>query len=470
MLSKNRDLTTGSITAGLWAFAIPLMLGNVLQQFYNLADTWVVGKYIGDGALAAVGSSYTLLTFLTSIVIGLSLGTGAFVSMAFGRRDDSTIRSGVYMSAVLIGGVTLIMTALFYLLLDPIILALLVPEDIVGDMRTYLSWVFVGFFATALYNYVSNLLRSMGNSAVPLIFLGVSVVLNVGLDLLFVIPLGWGIAGAAAATVIAQYASGIGITVYFLVRCREFCPRRKNMRWDWQRFRNILSLSGLTCLQQSVMNLGILMVQAVVNSFGPVVMAAFAVAVKIDTIAYMPVQDLGIRGAEPRRRTSGAHKIRNKADADKRSGILCGSQRSGVHIRAAADGAFCGRLKHADRGGGRGVPPDGGRVLHRHRDTVHDVRVLPGGEQAVHVRGADGDITGHQSPVGECPVRSTGDRRVRHMDSNSDRLVPGGRSRGGVFRAEGAQTAQLRSCGGGMNLFSRSLAKSIVNFLTERKK
>ena len=270
MLSKNRDLTTGSITAGLWAFAIPLMLGNVLQQFYNLADTWVVGKYIGDSALAAVGSSYTLLTFLASIVMGLSLGTGAFVSMAFGRRDDSTIRSGVYMSAVLIGGVTLIMTALFYLLLDPIISALLVPEDIVGDMRTYLSWVFVGFFATALYNYVSNLLRSMGNSAVPLIFLGVSVVLNVGLDLLFVIPLGWGIAGAAAATVIAQYASGIGITVYFLVSCREFCPRREDMRWDWQRFRNILSLSGLTCLQQSVMNLGILMVQAVVNSFGPV--------------------------------------------------------------------------------------------------------------------------------------------------------------------------------------------------------
>lgn len=208
MLSKNRDLTTGSITAGLWAFAIPLMLGNVLQQFYNLADTWVVGKYIGDGALAAVGSSYTLLTFLTSIVIGLSLGTGAFVSMAFGRRDDSTIRSGVYMSAVLIGGVTLIMTALFYLLLDPIISALLVPEDIVGDMRTYLSWVFVGFFATALYNYVSNLLRSMGNSAVPLIFLGVSVVLNVGLDLLFVIPLGWGIAGAAAATVIGAVCVG----------------------------------------------------------------------------------------------------------------------------------------------------------------------------------------------------------------------------------------------------------------------
>lgn len=293
MLIKKHDLTSGSITRGLWSFALPLMLGNVLQQFYNLADTWVVGNYIGDNALAAVGSSYTLLTFLTSVVIGLSLGTGSFISMAFGRKQNDVIRSGIFMSAVLIFAVTLVITGLFYALLDPIISALLVPDEITGDMHTYLAWVFVGFLATALYNYVSNLLRSMGNSMAPLIFLGVSVVLNVGLDLLFVIPLGWGIAGAAAATVIAQYASGIGILIFFLANCPEYRPRRSDMKWNGRHFRSILSLSGLTCLQQSVMNLGILMVQTVVNSFGPVVMAAFAVAVKIDTIAYMPVQDLG---------------------------------------------------------------------------------------------------------------------------------------------------------------------------------
>lgn len=293
MLIKKHDLTSGSITRGLWSFALPLMLGNVLQQFYNLADTWVVGNYIGDNALAAVGSSYTLLTFLTSVVIGLSLGTGSFISMAFGRKQNDVIRSGIFMSAVLIFAVTLVITGLFYALLDPIISALLVPDELTGDMHTYLAWVFVGFFATAMYNYVSNLLRSMGNSMAPLIFLGVSVVLNVGLDLLFVIPLGWGIAGAAAATVIAQYASGIGILIFFLANCPEYRPRRSDMKWNGRHFCSILSLSGLTCLQQSVMNLGILMVQAVVNSFGPVVMAAFAVAVKIDTIAYMPVQDLG---------------------------------------------------------------------------------------------------------------------------------------------------------------------------------
>lgn len=292
-MQKNRDLTSGSITGGLWAFAVPLMLGNVLQQFYNLADTWVVGKYIGDNALAAVGSSYTLMTFLTSVIIGLSLGTGSFISMAFGRKEQDSIRNGIFMSAGIIGILTLLITAAFYMLTDPIISLLNVPEELTGDMHTYLVYVFTGFFAVFLYNYISNILRGMGNSTLPLIFLGVSVVLNVGLDLLFVIPLGMGIMGAALATAIAQYVSGVGVLVYFIAAYPEFRLTRRDMRWDSRNFRSILSLSGFTCLQQSVMNLGILMVQTVVNSFGSVVMAAFSVAVKIDTIAYMPVQDFG---------------------------------------------------------------------------------------------------------------------------------------------------------------------------------
>lgn len=292
-MQKNRDPTSGSITGGLWAFAVPLMLGNVLQQFYNLADTWVVGKYIGDNALAAVGSSYTLMTFLTSVIIGLSLGTGSFISMAFGRKEQDSIRNGIFMSAGIIGILTLLITAAFYMLTDQIISLLNVPEELTGDMHTYLVYVFTGFFAVFLYNYISNILRGMGNSTLPLIFLGVSVALNVGLDLLFVIPLGMGIMGAALATAIAQYVSGVGVLVYFIAAYPEFRLTRRDMRWDSRNFRSILSLSGFTCLQQSVMNLGILMVQTVVNSFGSVVMAAFSVAVKIDTIAYMPVQDFG---------------------------------------------------------------------------------------------------------------------------------------------------------------------------------
>lgn len=292
-MARERDLTTGSITAGLWAFALPLMLGNVMQQFYNLVDTWVVGRYIGDNALAAVGSSYTLMTFLTSVIIGMCLGSGAYLSMAYGRKDMDAIRGGLFQSFTLIGILTLLIMGIFYTALNPIIRLLQVPEETCADMRTYLFYVFFGFFATFLYNYFSNVLRSMGNSVIPLIFLGISVVLNVFLDLYCVLELHMGIKGAAIATVIAQAVSGIGISLYFLIAYPELRIRREDRSRNRERLRTILALSGFTCLQQSVMNFGILMVQGIVNSFGATVMAAFAVAVKIDTIAYMPVQDFG---------------------------------------------------------------------------------------------------------------------------------------------------------------------------------
>ena len=287
-MAKNIDLTKGNISKGLWAFAIPLMLGNVMQQFYNLADTWVVGRFIGNTALAAVGSSYTLMTFLTSIIMGLSLGSSTFISMAFGNKDNRTIRNGIVISSEITCGLTIILIIISYTFLDKIIKALNVPDNTFADMRTYLFYVFIGFFATYIYNYCSNLLRAVGNSVTPLIFLGVSVVLNIILDLYFVIGLGMGIMGAAVATVISQYVAGLGILTY-----PEYRVRKEDFRWSKSNFKNILSLSGYTCIQQSVMNLGILMVQGIVNGFGQNVMAAFAVAVKIDTIAYMPAQDFG---------------------------------------------------------------------------------------------------------------------------------------------------------------------------------
>ena len=292
-MAKNIDLTKGNISKGLWAFAIPLMLGNVMQQFYNLADTWVVGRFIGNTALAAVGSSYTLMTFLTSIIMGLSLGSSTFISMAFGNKDNRTIRNGIVISSEITCGLTIILIIISYTFLDKIIKALNVPDNTFADMRTYLFYVFIGFFATYIYNYCSNLLRAVGNSVTPLIFLGVSVVLNIILDLYFVIGLGMGIMGAAVATVISQYVAGLGILTYYIIKYPEYRVRKEDFRWSKSNFKNILSLSGYTCIQQSVMNLGILMVQGIVNGFGQNVMAAFAVAVKIDTIAYMPAQDFG---------------------------------------------------------------------------------------------------------------------------------------------------------------------------------
>ena len=288
-----RDLTQGSIPRGLQGFALPLILGNLLQQLYNLADTWVVGRFIGEGALAAVGSSYTLMTFLTSILLGLCMGSSVYFSIQYGRQDPDRLRNGIFQSFLLIGGLTLLLNLTVYLALDGILVLLQIPPDILGLTKEYLQWVFAGMAATFLYNFFANLLRSVGDSATPLVFLGISVVLNIGLDILFVVPLGMGVRGAAMATVIAQFVAGLGLFLYTWFAFPALRVQKRHRYWDRAALKNLLNLSLFTCLQQSVMNFGILMVQGLVNSFGTAVMAAFAVAVKIDTIAYMPVQDFG---------------------------------------------------------------------------------------------------------------------------------------------------------------------------------
>ena len=288
-----RDLTQGSIPRGLLGFALPLILGNLLQQLYNLADTWVVGRFIGEGALAAVGSSYTLMTFLTSILLGLCMGSSVYFSIQYGRQDPDRLRNGIFQSFLLIGGLTLLLNLTVYLALDGILVLLQIPLDILGLTKEYLQWIFAGMAATFLYNFFANLLRSVGDSATPLVFLGISVVLNIGLDILFVVPLGMGVRGAAMATVIAQFVAGLGLFLYTWFAFPALRVQKRHRYWDRAALKNLLNLSLFTCLQQSVMNFGILMVQGLVNSFGVNVMAAFAAAVKIDAFAYLPVQDFG---------------------------------------------------------------------------------------------------------------------------------------------------------------------------------
>ena len=287
------SLIQGPITKNILLFALPLMFGNLLQQMYNIADTWVVGRFLGADALAAVGSSYTLMTFLTSILLGLCMGSGAAVSMQYGSGETGKMRQSVFQSFLLIAGIALVLNLLVYLGLDGILWVLRVPAELCPLMKDYLLIIFLGITATFLYNYFANLLRAIGNSVVPLAFLAVSAILNVILDLVCVLVLDWGVKGAAGATVFSQYVSGVGIGLYTLKKFPQLCPKRTDCRWDRKNLANILNLSVMTSVQQSIMNFGILMVQGLVNSFGTVIMAAFAAAVKIDSFAYMPVQDFG---------------------------------------------------------------------------------------------------------------------------------------------------------------------------------
>lgn len=287
------DLTHGPVMKTMLRFAVPMILGNLMQQCYNIADTLIVGQFLGAGALAAVGSAFSLMTFLTSILLGLAMGSGTVFSMRFGQKDALGLKEGILASFTLLGAVTVVLNVAVFLGIDWIIRVLQTPADLVGLMREYLIVIFAGLVGIFLYNFFASLLRSIGNSVVPLLFLAVSAVLNIALDLWFVAGLNRGVAGAAEATVISQYVSGIGIAVYTWVKCPELIRKDRAVRLRWSRVREITSYSALTCLQQSIMNLGILAVQGLVNSFGTTVMAAFAAAVKIDAFAYLPVQDFG---------------------------------------------------------------------------------------------------------------------------------------------------------------------------------
>lgn len=288
-----RDLTKGPVFPTMCAFALPMILGNLLQQGYNLVDTWVVGRLVGPDALAAVGSAFALMTFLTSVLLGLCMGSGVVFSLCFGGQDTKRLESSICGAFTLTAVLSGVLTACVLPGVDAIMWWMHIPAEIMDMTREYLILVFCGIPAIALYNFFGAYLKALGDSVVPLLFLGLSTVLNIGLDILLVAVWRQGAAGAAAATVIAQYVSGAGIALYTLWKNSSLRRAFRRFRVKRAELGEIIRYSFLTCLQQSVMNLGILMVQGLVNSFGTTVMAAFAAGVKIDSFAYMPAQEYG---------------------------------------------------------------------------------------------------------------------------------------------------------------------------------
>lgn len=288
-----RDLTEGNVAGTMLRFSGPMILGNLLQQCYNIADTLIVGKVLGADALAAVGSAYTLMTFLTSIIIGLCMGSSAVFSVYFGKKESRRMKDSMTVSFLFIAAVTVVMNIIVFTGIHPILRILQVPAEIYDLMQEYVRIIFCGLIFVFLYNYFAFLLRSVGNSVVPLCFLGVSTVINVMLDVMFVMGLKQGVGGAAFATVLAQIISGIGIGVYVWIKEPELRPKKKEFMIGKNTLAEVVRHSAAACIQQSVMNFGILMIQGLVNSFGTAVMAAFAAAVKIDSFAYMPAQEFG---------------------------------------------------------------------------------------------------------------------------------------------------------------------------------
>lgn len=289
----NQNLTKGNITKSLILFSIPMILGNLLQQLYNIADTFIVGKYIGSSALAAVGSSYTLMTFLTSIILGLCMGSGVLFSMLFGANQEDKMKTSIFVSFIGIGLFSICLELICLCLIHPILSFLNIPLSIYNETYQYLYIIFFGIFFTFLYNYFASLLRALGDSQTPLFFLAISSIINIILDISFIVHFHMNTSGAALATIIAQAISGVGLMLYVIITKKHLLPKKEHCYFDRDVFYKIKDYSLLTCIQQSVMNFGILMIQGLVNSFGVITMSAFAAAVKIDSFAYMPVQDFG---------------------------------------------------------------------------------------------------------------------------------------------------------------------------------
>ena len=287
------NLLEGSVTRSMLLFAYPMILGNLLQQFYNVADTLIVGRFLGSDALAAVGASFALMTFLTSIILGLCMGSGAVFSMLFGASRIDELKNNIFISFFLTGILAAVIEVFVLLFINPLLVFLQIPSDLTAQTRSYLQIIFFGIFFTFLYNFFASLSRSIGNSVIPLVFLALSTILNIVLDLLFIVTFHSGIGGAALATVLSQGISALFMILYCIKHIPFLRLQKEHLLIRKDALSQILQYSLLTCIQQSIMNFGILMVQGLVNSFGVIVMAAFAAAVKIDAFAYMPVQDFG---------------------------------------------------------------------------------------------------------------------------------------------------------------------------------
>lgn len=288
-----QSLTEGSVSKSMLIFAYPMILGNLLQQFYNVADTLIVGRFLGPDALAAVGASFALMTFLTSILLGLCMGSGVIFSILFGASRTDELKNNIFISFVLTGILAVAIEALVLFFTDPLLTLLQIPASLLDQTRSYLQIIFCGILFTFLYNFFASFSRSIGNSLIPLAFLALSTVLNIILDLVFILVFHSGVWGAALATVFSQGISAL-LMIFYCIRHIPFLKlQRQHLFIRRDALSRILQYSLLTCIQQSIMNFGILMVQGLVNRFGVAVMAAFAAAVKIDAFAYMPVQDFG---------------------------------------------------------------------------------------------------------------------------------------------------------------------------------
>ena len=292
MKNTTINMTTGSPVKHILIFSLPLLLGNIFQQFYNLADSIIVGKFINADALAAIGVTSSITFLFFAICNGFASGGGILVSQSFGRGDTKEVKNYIANTGYIMIILPFVVGILAFLLADPILKLLDTPEDIFEDALLYIRLMCIGLLFVSIYNYVSSILRALGNSKTPLYFLIFSCVLNVLLDLLFVCVFKQGIFGAGIATLISQLASVILCLFYAFKFNEYFSFSTKDLQFNRTVFIQTIKLGVPLSLQFSLIAISCMALQRVVNAYGAVAVAAFTATSRIEQIIHQPYQTL----------------------------------------------------------------------------------------------------------------------------------------------------------------------------------
>ena len=312
------DMTHGRIIPQLTEFTIPLVLGNLFQLTYNAADSVIVGKFVGDDALAAVGTAGPIMNMVILFISGMCMGAGILMSTLYGAKKQEQLERQI--STSLLGGIafSVAVTILLLLFAHPILELLQVPEDIIGSAASYLRIIFVGLIFTFIYNFFSNTLRALGDSRVPLYFLIISALLNVVGDLFFVVVLKWGVPGSALATMLSEALCCLCCAVYIKKKVPLLCLGKKWRVFDSSILWRTFTYGITSALQQMCVQLGKICVQTIVNVQGVSFIAAFTAINRVDDFAMTPQQNIAHASTTFMAQNRGAGKI-----ARMEKGFLC---------------------------------------------------------------------------------------------------------------------------------------------------
>lgn len=304
-----QDMTEGNVVSHLVRFALPMLIGNIFQQFYNVIDSIVVGRFVGSKAFAAVGSTGSISFLFFSVILGLSIGIGIIISQYFGAKEEIMVKRAIANAIYVIGATAVIMSILAFLFASPILQLMKTPPSLLGDATTFLRVISSGMIAVAAYNAIAFILRALGDSKTPLYFLIASCILNVILDLIFVLILGFGVAGAACATVISQASAALGCIIFAIKKNPYFKLNAEDFKVSWPIISKCIRIGIPVAAQNTMIAFSLLALQRVVNSFGSTAMAAFTGISRIEQLIQQPFNSLGAAMATFAGQNMGANKL-----------------------------------------------------------------------------------------------------------------------------------------------------------------